>query len=745
MDTKPEQSDIYQQYAKRLEKALKLSQISCQKTTVPYFTQSQLAYVEISWAGNKEDEKKFTDVFSRPDKQRNIYTVSLPQHSLEEILNKLELEPHYEKINNIMSNMSISPIKFFKKNNILEIHLENQSDVDALTKQSLIFKHAKMNFNGKNIFVVKMDMETLFKTFTRSPEALPTSKDASREKPDPMSQPSAMHTPPAANPIPATNILQEKRQEEPLFEKKNPLEIDKIIEKASSTFVDGTVYAKAFKTKHDLEFLCNYLNSITWIPGSNLIAAVAPHMIKNALVQLNYLKKHNVSQIIGLGNYLANKYALSDINYADFVDYCLEKRTLLSEEDAQTKLIVSAADRLDISNTISAIEYANKGNRRPQNLLHHSRLNYMTNQSEFKLDFHFFRLEGLNHHRLSESQKQGFINLNEDTNDQMKSAIWTIYQKSLKEPVLVQCANGTGRTGHFILMLEILKNYEAIVNSKSIENAVQQIHGLLENIRGLQPMMVHNREQFEKAIHNASEIYQYALKKGFIKQETALETEKTALTQKMSETQNPQLLFNQKKNASALPTEENKLLAGEELFNKANEVRANMPVLFDLQNKGPGLLMQALELYKAAALEGHVESMYLYAHLFYVNIYAPFLYHIASDKSALREIAGFLIQAASLDHTKGQFDLLRYYLEGRPDYGIEKDLTQAAIMSTLVVPKLDSKQLQTVSKAIQFLKPEELKPVEMKQYARISEMLTRAEKTLSEQDFSKTENRQLAL
>lgn len=90
MDTKPEQFDIYQEYNKRIEKALDLSPVFCEETRPPEFMSSQPGYIQVSWVWNAMDEKKFTDFFPFYKKRGKVFIIALPQYLLEEMLDKQE-------------------------------------------------------------------------------------------------------------------------------------------------------------------------------------------------------------------------------------------------------------------------------------------------------------------------------------------------------------------------------------------------------------------------------------------------------------------------------------------------------------------------------------------------------------------------------------------------------------------------------------------------------------------------------
>lgn len=105
--------------------------------------------------------------------------------------------------------------------------------------------------------------------------------------------------------------------------------------------------------------------------------------------------------------------------------------------------------------------------------------------------------------------------------EERKEVLWQLYQISLREPILIHCTSGVGRTGHIILTLEILKNYDRLFVSNNPQIIAAGIHEILNRIRRNRPALVFVDEQFETAIRNAEILHQYALKKGYIQASTA--------------------------------------------------------------------------------------------------------------------------------------------------------------------------------------------------------------------------------
>jgi hypothetical protein len=107
--------------------------------------------------------------------------------------------------------------------------------------------------------------------------------------------------------------------------------------------------------------------------------------------------------------------------------------------------------------------------------------------------------------------------------EKLKELFWQILQKSSTEAVAVHCAAGVGRTGHIILMLEILKNYQRIFASdNSPDTIAKEIQAIVNRMRETRPALVYAPEQYLTAIKNADIVYQYALEKKYITEPAAL-------------------------------------------------------------------------------------------------------------------------------------------------------------------------------------------------------------------------------
>lgn len=82
--------------------------------------------------------------------------------------------------------------------------------------------------------------------------------------------------------------------------------------------------------------------------------------------------------------------------------------------------------------------------------------------------------------------------------------------------MLAHCAAGLGRTGHFILIMLILKQYDSIFDSSSPATCAQKIHDILNTMRKVRPRLINTKSQFTNAIRNAYAVGAYTLENHYI-------------------------------------------------------------------------------------------------------------------------------------------------------------------------------------------------------------------------------------
>lgn len=248
------------------------------------------------------------------------------------------------------------------------------------------------------------------------------------------------------------------------------------------------------------------------IPNSHLIAAAGPQneqTLKEFVANFVYHPSMQQIDMVALGDVATSRKA----NYFDFYDYCLEERNIEFDPYQMSVKRISGlsstnifGDQISPVNVVKTelviLKYASEQKRIPVTV--------------FSLhDNESLHLAGLPLPGFYSHYKQGGMS-EEQIMDDRKEAIWQIFQKSLRVPVVVHCAAGVGRTGHFILMLEILKHYDEIFASGDAKIAALKIHQLLQNMRQVKPALVNTVDQFVSAIRNAHIVRQYALEKGYL-------------------------------------------------------------------------------------------------------------------------------------------------------------------------------------------------------------------------------------
>lgn len=280
----------------------------------------------------------------------------------------------------------------------------------------------------------------------------------------------------------------------------------------------------------------NIVNIATPIPNTNFITAAAP---KNGIELNNFIFEtmtdaNSPRQIVVFGKTLGY-----DSTFQDFHDYCLQARII--EDDAF---------HVEVKRVSGYVEKNKWGYQVFGKGLVHSQLqisNKMTNDSQlFEVTFfesahdaYYINLKNdtrkedccdlslINGYLFSPANKE-FTGVKGDETDELykqllpkliadrKENMWQLYKKSQKEPILVHSVTGVGIAGHFILTMEILKNYDRIFGENDAKTSADHIHKILINMRSVIPSLVITEDQFTMAIYNAHEIHEYALEKQYI-------------------------------------------------------------------------------------------------------------------------------------------------------------------------------------------------------------------------------------
>ncbi len=246
--------------------------------------------------------------------------------------------------------------------------------------------------------------------------------------------------------------------------------VTKVIAVAAETFVEGNIYNKQIKEQakkdpslkecfREDEYLSKrdepFLNNATRIPGTNFIASAGPdaHSLETFFMDTVYNSVIPIHQVVALGSCTAYR----DSDYQDFHDYCLSERHI---NCGQLDVTIREVDG-KVSRTISGHQAS------PHGIIHSQLIINSPSQSKQTLNVTVFQLNDNTPINLSKNTDDDRdLHLLKKTQKELlndrKEALWQLYQKSLTQPILVHCASGVGRTGHFILTMEILKHYSRI-------------------------------------------------------------------------------------------------------------------------------------------------------------------------------------------------------------------------------------------------------------------------------------------
>ena len=113
----------------------------------------------------------------------------------------------------------------------------------------------------------------------------------------------------------------------------------------------------------------------------------------------------------------------------------------------------------------------------------------------------------------------------------------------------------------------------------------------------------------------------------------------------------------------------------EEMYKEADQIKSSMPALYDPSGHYEKEFQRALALYKEAATQGHLPSMYRFAKLSLLN------YHPSTNTV---EAIAFLIKSAELGHMDAQYEMFLYYKNGLSRFGIEINSEKAHRMACMI-------------------------------------------------------------
>ncbi len=233
------------------------------------------------------------------------------------------------------------------------------------------------------------------------------------------------------------------------------------------------------------------------IPGTNFVAGHGPRVdtFKEFIQSTALNPSCPIKQIVALVDCMAYEIHV----HQDCFDYCLRERLIKSDDHAVSVKRISGK----VHTTVSGHQTC------PEEIVLSKIMIESRISDRAEVDVTIFTLNDNSYLKFFPET------LYREESVKLKEKLWQLYQLSLKENIFVHCAAGVGRTGHFILTLEILKHCDEIFAYDDPAKSAEKIHQLLRNMRSVRPALVYTEEQFSKAIENAYYVYDHALRKGY--------------------------------------------------------------------------------------------------------------------------------------------------------------------------------------------------------------------------------------
>lgn len=310
-----------------------------------------------------------------------------------------------------------------------------------------------------------------------------------------------------------------------------PEKFEEIIRLAGNHFKEGKQVQKEFRhllmepEKNNLHSDTTqpiYKGTFTYpancITNSNFIASTGPQDEDAMIKFIEFLLENPFYKVVALGSCLSR-----NDSYKDFYDYCTQTGetnyypyqviTKVATPDNVKKMV---SGQVSIENILQSELSIHSKNMAVNKNLVVTVFSLRDNQSinltddDNKECLSNWNWESWKDKKLTKPEIESILN-------ERKETLWNIFQASVTTPIIVHCSAGVGRTGHFILMMEILKNYASIFSKASPQEAANEINSIVETMRKHRPTMIYTKEQFNTAIRNAYRIRAYALEKEYIK------------------------------------------------------------------------------------------------------------------------------------------------------------------------------------------------------------------------------------